>query len=72
MPIKYMSLKEIATTLGVTYGALRQYIASHPEQPWPHVRKIEGVTRYWAKKDVDEFKAILIDCGRLTTAGRAR
>lgn len=62
----YISLREIAEQkLGVSYGALRQYINTHHEIEWPEVRAYDKNRRLWILKDVPVFRQILQDCGVL-------
>jgi len=62
----YISLREIAEQkLGISYGALRQYILSHPDEEWPEVRQYDKNRRLWILKDVPKFRDILKERGVL-------
>jgi hypothetical protein len=62
---KPITLRGISEKLGYRYNALRQYMRSHPELEWPEVRQEVGVTRYWYLKDIEVFRSILKERGRL-------
>lgn len=61
----FVSLKDISLRLGVTYGALRQYMNTHDELEWPEVRAYDKNRRLWILKDVPVFRTILKERGIL-------